>query len=255
MNPLRSVWMALALWAATAGRCHAVEVIEAWSYYLAPPFRMAGAADAGLSHDLVAYLNRALKDRYEVRLVHLPRSRLDMMLETEQRAIVMFAPSVLYGTPRGDKYLWSQALLKDSQELISRADAPFQFENVPSLKSVRFAGLRGHLYPAIERELAAARVDIQRYNTESSLFSMLQAGRVDVVTAANSTYRHLVSQQPELASQLVLSRKNLGAFTRHLMFMRGMSKARDDFDAVIRRMPTDPEWIGILRQYDLEPAR
>lgn len=255
MSPLRHLWIALALWLAPWSACQATEIIEAWSYYLAPPFKLPGPGEPGLSQDLVGYLNQALKGRYEIRLVHLPRSRLDVMLKTQERAIVMFAPSVLYGTVKGDKYLWSRPLLDDRQELISRIDKPFQYEGPASLRSVELAGLRGHLYPEIARELDSGLINIKRYSTESALFSMLSEGRVDLITAAHSTYQYVTSQTPELKAKLVVSRKNLGLFTRHLMFMRGMQKERDAFDTVISRMASDPQWLEILRRYELEPAR
>lgn len=255
MPLFRHLWIALALSLAPWGTCRAAEIIEAWSYYLAPPFKLPGPGETGLSQDLVSYLNRALKGRYEIRLVHLPRPRLDMMLENEQRALVLFAPSVLYGTVKGDRYLWSRPIFEDRQELISRADKPFQFEDPASLRGVQVAGLRGHVYPVIGREVESGLIDLKRYNTESALFGMLLEGRIDVITAPNSTYRYLVAQDPTLGPKLALSRKGLGPFTRHLMFMRGMQRERDDFDAVLRRMPGDPQWLEVLRRYDIEPFR
>lgn len=255
MSLLRHLWIALALCLAPWSSCRAVEIIEAWSYYMAPPFKLPGPGEAGLSRDLVDYLNRALKDRYEIRLVHLPRPRLDMMLETQERALVMFAPSMLYGTSKGDKYLWSRPLFDDRQELISRTDRPFQFDGPASLRSTKVAGLRGHVYPVIGQDVDKGLIDMKRYNTESALFGMLLEARVDVITAPNSTYRYLLSRDPSLASKLTLSRNNLGPFTRHLMFMRGMQRQRDDFDAVLRLMPSDPQWIEILKRYDIEPPK
>ncbi len=232
----------------------AVQLIEAWTYYPSPPFQTDIAGNAGLTVDLVAYLNSELTGQYKIRLVNLPRGRLNMLLERGTKAFVVFAPSAIFGGINGGKYLWTEALFQDRQELVSRSDRPFEFTGPASLIGIPFAAMLGHVYPVLEKEMASGRIQADRTTSESSLFSMLKARHVQVITVPNSAVRYFMSVDPTLYQNISISKNNLGEYTRHLMFQQGMEKERGDFNQVVLKMPSDPKWIAILKKYGLEPV-
>lgn len=235
-------------------RAIAAQLIEAWSYYSAPPFQINAAQSTGLSFDLVNYLNHALAGKYEIRLLLLPRARLTMMLEQGNKAVVIFTPSMLFNGPENGPYLWSRAIVGDQQEFVSRKDLPFEYSDPTSLIGSSFAAILGHVYPPIKKEMDSGMINAQRTVSESSLLSMLMAHHVDVITIPNSSYRYFTHANAGLRSTLVVSKNNLGAFTRHLMFQQGMQKERDDFEQVVVNMATDPGWVAILHKYGLKPT-
>lgn len=232
----------------------ATQPIEAWTYYPSPPFQTHLAGNEGLTADLLAYLNQELGGVYQIRLVNLPRARLNMLLERGAKAFVVFAPSAIFGGPDGGKYLWSEALFQDRQELVSRKDQPFEFNGPASLIGVNFAAMLGHVYPMLAKEMESGQIKADRNTNESSLFSMLMARHVQVITVPNSTVRYFMSVDPMLKQSLHISKNNLGEFSRHLMFQRGMEKQRADFNQVVLKMGSDPKWIAILKKYGLEPV-
>ncbi|MGE5450552.1 MAG: hypothetical protein ACM3VZ_01745 [Acidobacteriota bacterium] len=233
----------------------AAQVVDVWTFYPAPPFRTDVDKGTGLIADLVSYLNQALAGQYELRLTFLPRARLNMMLKGGARAVVLFVPSFIFGGVDGGDYLWSVPLFADHQELVSRRNKPFEFTGPQSLVGVRFGATLGHVYPLIEKEMASGLIRADQVTGEESLVNMLMANHVDVITIANSTVRYCRQINPAFRDAAVLSRHNLGDFTRHLMFQRGMARTRDDFDRVLRQMSTDPVWIATLAKYGLVPIK
>jgi polar amino acid transport system substrate-binding protein len=195
-----------------------------------------------------------LAGQYNIRLVVLPRARISMLLERGAKAVVVFVPSVIYGGLKDGKYLWSDPLFMDRQELVSRNDQPFEFNGPASLIDVNFGAMLGHVYPVLEKEMASEQIQADRTTSESSLFSMLMARHVQVITVPNSTVHYFMSVNPVLKQSLYISKNNLGEYSRHLMFQQGMEKERRDFNQVILKMSSDPKWIAVLKKYGLEPV-
>lgn len=254
MTFLRSMYIRMVALLLVTTSAWSAQTIEAWSYYPAPPFETNQATNEGLTEDLIAYLNKALAGKYDIRLVILPRARMNKMLEEGERAFAVFVPSAIFGGPNGGSYLWTAPLFKDAQELISRKDRPFEFTGPESLVGVPFGVMLGHVYPMIAKEMEQGQIRPDRASNEGSLVSMLMARHADVITLPNSAISYFMKANATMRQTFVFSKKNLGDYTRHLMFQQGMEKERDDFDRVVRKMATDPVWIATMKKYGLEPA-
>lgn len=243
------------LFSLLASHCaHAVETIEAWSFYASPPFLVDAATNAGLSKDLVDYLNKALAGKYDIKLVLLPRARLNKMIERGDKAVVIFMPSMLFGGVKGGRYLWTAPMCDDRQELVSRKLHSFEYDGPASLHGVRFGAMLGHVFPLLVEDMDAGKIVADRNTSEMSLVSMLLVGHLDVITLPDSTLKYLMTKDPSIENQLWISSKNLGEFSRHLMFQRGMEKEQSDFNQVILAMKTDPVWLATLKKYGLTPS-
>lgn len=253
MHPLKALAAGLLIFYLGHRNVLAVEQIEAWSYLPTPPFLVDANSNAGLSADLVSYLNQALAGKYQINLVLLPRARMNLMLTNGKRGFVLFAPSAIFGGPTSGTYLWTSPLFADRQEVLSRPRQPFEYRGPDSLAGVRFGAMLGHNYPALARDMDSGKITAFRSTHEAALVNMLSEGHVDVVTIPNSTARYFMAKDPQPVPQWHFSQQNLGEYTRHLMFQQGMEQQRDDFDRVIRQMNRDPAWIATLKSYGLEP--
>lgn len=227
--------------------------LEAWSYYPSPPFRMATAPDAGLTQDVVHALNKILQGKYEIRLRLLPRARIDNMLECGVRGFVIFAPSVIMGGPDGGRYLWTQPLLQDCQQLISVRARSFEYAGPESLVALRFGAIQGHVYPAIDREVRENRIVPYLAKTEEALVQMLLSGRADVITLPDTIVQYFAKNDAAFDAARYISHKHFGTFTRHMLFQRGMEKECADMNAALQTLMASPEWPVLLGRYGLKP--
>jgi polar amino acid transport system substrate-binding protein len=229
------------------------QLIEALSYYPSPPFQLDNSGREGLTADLIAYLNKSLKGKYEIKRVLVPRAKLNKMLARGDKAFVIFAPGMLFGGSQGGSYLWTASLFDDRQELVSRTAKRFEYDGPQSLATVRFAAVEGHVYPMIADALASGEIRPDRLGNEGFLVKALMENRDDVITIPTSVVKYFMMKDLTFGAESYLSKQSLGNFSRHLMFQRGMEKERADFDQVIRQMNVDPIWRATLKQYGLEP--
>jgi hypothetical protein len=230
------------------------ERLLALSSYNSPPFITDTRGNAGLSADLVANLNHALAGKYEIYLQTVPRVRLNQALNSSEKIIVLFVPSFLFGGLQGS-YLWSDPLwkLNDTQEIVSRVDKPFELSDPASLRGVHFGAMQGHVFPYLADEIDAGRIQVDRAYSEISLIRMLEARHVDVITLPRSVMHYFVATDKTVrADALHFSQQNLGSFTRHLMFQKGMRKEREEIDRVLQYMANDPSWIEVLKKYGVQ---
>ena len=228
------------------------EVIDAWSYYTPPPYQIEPATEAGLSRDLVDYLNRHLTGAYRLKLQLIPKARLNFMIDQGDRGIVLFTPDVVFGGEKDGRHLWSSILIGDRQEVLSRKDHPVDFTGPSSLYSVPLGCILGHVYPVIQADIDAGKIVCQRTSQESSLFQMLMHGHVAAISLPSSTMRYFLKEDPKISNWLYVSAGNLGEFQRRLMFQKGMTHERNDIDKIVQQMRFDPVWIAILVKYGLQ---
>lgn len=240
---------------ACASELKPIKQIDAWSYYNSPPFLTDEGHGDGLCRDLVNYLNAKLAGQYKIELSLIPRARLNAMLERGTPGVVVFAPSVVFGGIESGRYLWSLPLLADRQMIISLQRHPIEFTGASALYGINLGGVLGHIYPAIQTEIDAGRIQLQRPANERSLYNMLLFGHVEAITLAETSIKFLSSEQPQSRASLYYSRGDLGKFTRHLLFQPGMESARADFNVVIENMARDPAWLAILAKYGLSPSQ
>lgn len=231
----------------------AVTHVTVWNYYNSLPFYNPVNRD-GLAPALVSYLNVKLAGRYQLELRTVPRARLNFMLEQQhEQGAVLLAPSVVFDLPRYKAYKWSPPILHDRQELVSPADSPVEFSSPDTLKTLRLGGMLGHNYPALQQQVDAGTLSIYRVSNEGQLFDMLLAGRLDAGTMAATSLDYWAHTHTELAPRLHRSSRNLGQFTRHLLYSPGMGLAQHDIDKVLREAAGDPAWLAIFATYGLAP--
>lgn len=230
---------------------HAATQITVWNYYNSPPFYDA-TSSAGLTPALVAYLNQALAGRYQLELHTVPRARLNALLQQHAQGIIFLAPSVAFGQAEYRAYQWSPPLLVDRQELVSPADSPVEFQSPDTLKPLRTGGILGHVYPALQAQIEEGSLSIYRVSNEAQIIDMLLAGRLDAGTMAATSLDYWMQQHPALAPRLHRSSRNLGQFTRHLLYTPGLQTARIAIDQALREAAGDPAWRAVFAQYGLQ---
>lgn len=150
--------LCLALLASLSLPLHATERVEVWSYNLSPPFHLSDGQ--GLSSALVDLLNQhAANDGHLDFFLHeLPRKRLDLNLQRGRPGIVLWATPRFFEPASVEGMRWSAPLLLDRQDVISRRDAPVEYDGPQSLLGLRLGGVLGHRYPELDEQIAAGRI-------------------------------------------------------------------------------------------------
>lgn len=222
--------------------------IVVWNYYLAPPFVVSNKE--GLAQDFVNLINKKSMGKFNFELRSVPRARLNRYLKKEQQGIVLFVNWVWMGKNAKQKYLWTNQVLKDQNEIISSLEKKIVFQDPLSLKGLIFGAIRGRKYKGLESLFISN--EIQRYNVakEKQIIEMLLRNRVDV-TSQPRTLILALAKEMGVRDKLFFSPKPLFSFTRHIMITSKLEEVSHHLNSIVDNISKDEEWNKILYKYDL----
>lgn len=225
--------------------------IDVWCYYFAPPFKFE--AKAGLANEFVALLNKQFADRYQFKLRFVPRQRLNTWLDEGKQGVVLFVNWVWMEDKARERFLWTPAILRDQNEIISAAKRPIEYHGPDSLKGLRFGGGIGRKYTELE-PLFAAGV-IKRYDVaiERQVLGMIAEGRLDVTSQPRSLALAL-SKQLGLSQKLHFSQTPHFTFTRHLLVTQKLPLLHRELSDLSQRMASLPGWLELTEKHHLLPV-
>lgn len=154
--------------------------IVVWNYYLAPPF--VTSDNKGLSYDFVNLLNKKANNKFIFELRSIPRVRLNKYLNDGKQGIVLFVNWSWMGKDAKEKYLWTNKILDDQNEIISLRDKKIVFEGPSSLKGLTFGAIRGRKYKELESSFATNEINRYDVNKEEQILNMMIRNRIDVTS-------------------------------------------------------------------------
>ncbi|MCR6553937.1 ABC transporter substrate-binding protein, partial [Aeromonas sp. CPF2-S1] len=119
------------------------ETIRLYDYHQHPPFNTG--VDAGLSRELVKYLNEKLGGEPRIELWLVNRARLALeMADPDFDGLVVWVNPAWVGDPHRERYLWTFPVMRDTNELLSNIDNPVTYRGPDSLKGLVFGGVEGY---------------------------------------------------------------------------------------------------------------
>lgn len=233
---------------------HAEEV-SVWTYYPDAPFTTADAE--GLNYDFIQLLNKYSLNhdqlrQYQFKLNLIPRSRINRNLKDEVPGIVLFVNWVWMGDKGKSKYLWSDAVLTDRNEIASRAQGQtpnrINYDNVDLLKGLTFGGVTGRIYKGLEDSFKSGEIKRQDVREEEQNLDLLLHGRIDITSMAASVLNYKL-QVKGIQDQIYLSPTPLISYTRHFLITRHFANLEPYINQFISSLKDNPEWHQIKQKY------
>ncbi|OLF21545.1 ABC transporter substrate-binding protein [Aeromonas sp. YN13HZO-058] len=223
------------------------ETIRLYDYHQHPPFNTGG--EAGLSHELVKYLNEKLggEPRIELWLVNRARLALEMS-DPDFDGLVVWANPAWVGDPQRERYLWTFPVMRDTNELISSIDKPITYRGPDSLKGLVFGGVEGYRYQGIDE--AAAGGELVRHDAKKVKINLdlLVRGRIDVTLVPGSALAFF-THVPAYEGKLFVSPFPQSSYTRHILVPRARADLHARLNDIAEQMDRDPRWHQILESY------
>lgn len=251
-GPLRwlSRWLLLGgAFAMHGAQSEPIISVPAYSYYTQPPFV---TPDGGLTADLVAYLNKAMGDKYVLHLENQPHSRLTRKYLKDP---MKFRGVVLATNPRfmddGDqtRFYWSPVLFMDSDVFVFSKPKAVPVAAFSDLKGKRFGGILEHRYMGVD-EMVSLR-EIERFDADSELnnLKLLDTDRIDFTIMGFSAYSSLKTGQGyrhDFVSQRIPS---YNPFARQILIGKSLPDLANRVSRVVKQMPDDPQWQAIIKKH------
>ena len=223
------------------------ETIRLYDYHQHPPFNTG--VDAGLSRELVKYLNEKLggEPRIELWLVNRARLALEMS-DPDFDGLVVWVNPAWVGDPQRERYLWTFPVMRDTNELISSIDKPITYRGPDSLKGLVFGGVEGYRYQGIDE--AAAGGELVRHDAKKVKINLdlLVRGRIDVTLVPGSALAFF-THVPAYEGKLFVSPFPQSSYTRHILVPKSRPELHATLNDIAEQMDRDPRWHKVLESY------
>lgn len=223
------------------------ETLRLYDYHQHPPFNTGG--EAGLSHELVKYLNEKLggEPRIELWLVNRARLALEMS-DPDFDGLVVWVNPAWVGDPQRERYLWTFPVMRDTNELISSIDKSITYRGPDSLKGLVFGGVEGYRYQGIDE--AAAGGELVRHDAKKVKINLdlLVRWRIDVTLVPGSALAFF-THVPAYEGKLFVSPFPQSSYTRHILVPRSRADLHARLNDIAEQMDRDPRWHQILESY------
>ncbi|WOE65982.1 ABC transporter substrate-binding protein [Aeromonas allosaccharophila] len=223
------------------------ETIRLYDYHQHPPFNTGG--EAGLSHELVKYLNEKLEGEPRIELWLVNRARLALeMSDPDFDGLVVWVNPAWVGDPQRERYLWTFPVMRDTNELISSIDKPITYRGPDSLKGLVFGGVEGYRYQGIDE--AAAGGELVRHDAKKVKINLdlLVRGRIDVTLVPGSALAFF-THVPAYEGKLFVSPFPQSSYTRHILVPRSRADLHARLNDIAEQMDRDPRWHQVLESY------
>ena len=223
------------------------ETIRLYDYHQHPPFNTGG--EAGLSHELVKYLNEKLEGEPRIELWLVNRARLALeMSDPDFDGLVVWVNPAWVGDPQRERYLWTFPVMRDTNELISSIDKPITYRGPDSLKGLVFGGVEGYRYQGIDE--AAAGGELVRHDAKKVKINLdlLVRGRIDVTLVPGSALAFF-THVPAYEGKLFVSPFPQSSYTRHILVPRSRADLHARLNDIAELMDRDPRWHQVLESY------
>ncbi|MEV3812939.1 substrate-binding periplasmic protein [Aeromonas allosaccharophila] len=223
------------------------ETIRLYDYHQHPPFNTGG--EAGLSHELVKYLNEKLEGEPRIELWLVNRARLALeMSDPDFDGLVVWVNPAWVGDPQRERYLWTFPVMRDTNELISSIDKPITDRGPDSLKGLVFGGVEGYRYQGIDE--AAAGGELVRHDAKKVKINLdlLVRGRIDVTLVPGSALAFF-THVPAYEGKLFVSPFPQSSYTRHILVPRSRADLHARLNDIAELMDRDPRWHQVLESY------
>lgn len=224
------------------------EKIVVWNYYLASPFFIS--QKSGLAYDFVALLNEEFEDRYDFKLQHIPRARLNKYLSSNNQGLVLFVNWLWMGKDSKHNYLWSEKILDDKNIVISHINKRLNFEDIKAQNNLVFGAIRGRKYKPFDKFFKDNTLHRYDVTSEKQVLNMIVQNRVDITTQP-FTIASSLSNSLNIRNKLFFSPESLFSFSRYIMITPKLDELKDPLNGFLKELDNNTTWQEILKKYNL----
>ena len=223
------------------------ETIRLYDYHQHPPFNTG--VDAGLSCELVKYLNEKLGGEPRIELWLVNRARLALeMADPDFDGLVVWVNPAWVGDPHRERYLWTFPVMRDTNELVSNIDNPVTYRGPDSLKGLVFGGVEGYRYQGIDDAASCGELVRQDAKKVKTNLELLVRGRIDVTLVSGSSLGFFIDAQ-HYQGKLFISPFPHPGDPRHILLPNSRPELHATLNDIAEQMDRDPRWHKVLESY------
>ncbi|MCX4027045.1 hypothetical protein H0A36_13555 [Endozoicomonas sp. SM1973] len=230
---------------------YSTQSVDVWTYYRNPPFVVNSENNHGLTYKFFCYINIKYKNKIEFTVHFIPRRRIDYYLSKGKAGVVPWVSPLFFNDNNMDRYLWSQTIIDDQQDIISLTTNKVTYSNKQALIGLLVGAIIGHRYTVIDDLVEDNLMFRKDFRNEKIILNVLLNNRVDFITLPRSTIQYYI-RSLGLEEKLYISPKPLQSYTRRLLITPNLKNVHQFFIKVLPELIKSPAWFFIKEQYDFD---
>ena len=217
-----------------------------YSYHLKPPYLEHLGRRQGLYFELADLLSLKVPGM-RFRTEYVPRRRLeaDLIAGRLTGVVVGVHPSWFKDSDRSH-YLWTPALMRDADVVVSRHEKPISYTGPESLLGVRMALPRGYYYFGVDELVRAGRISREDSESEETALMMLTLGRAEATIITRRTLYTLLARRPGLRGRLHVASQPHDDYERFILVPKDQPALHKALSEAVLQLAKDPAWQGRL---------
>lgn len=232
-----------------------------YNTYLTAPF--IDGSSFGLASELVDFLNKTLKEKYQFKLLNLPRMRfvnVELASPSKLAGISIFLAPQFVGDLEMKKHQWTIPIFKDFNLLVFKKSVANKVKTLSDLNGMVFGGMRGNRYLELDELVMQKKLERLDSNSELNNFRMVAHGRIDFMQTNSLLYGSLM-QNPEFAkSEITFVRlPEIKSFERRILVGRGApAELLSSLNMALSKLGCDRHWredLAVRLHFELPPCK
>ncbi|MCP4134022.1 MAG: amino acid ABC transporter substrate-binding protein [bacterium] len=230
------------------GVLSSAETVKVYTYHLMPPYIIDEKKQTGIYYDFSRYMNSKTK-KYKFVTRYTPRKRLNQLIKNKKLDGILLGVNPTWFKDRARvKFLWTSAIIKDRDEVVSNKQRKVRYTGPQSLKGMRLGGVRGFYYFGIDDLVKKKQITRDDSHSETANLKKLLRQRLDITIVSTLSLKYLVKKY-NWQNKFYVSPKPHDSFKRHVMIPRSKRKLYNHISPIVRKMLNNPKWKRMLRKY------
>lgn len=223
--------------------------ITIFEYHQFPPMVVSKEKGIGLSYGFARYLTAKSKGEYSFKVKTLSMQALQDHLIGEQTAMVVFVSPVWFDDVGMKKYLWTDVVLTLKDQLVSKKDKPFSFQEAGSFKGKVIGGIKGYTYPVFDSMVSQRQAIRLDFNSDlESLKALKSNGNLDAVIVNEGPLK-FYSQILGIEQDIFIASQPLGVYPVRVLLTKDLPSVHKFLQNTLSDMEKDDAWLNLKALY------
>lgn len=231
----------------------ASEILNFYTYHLKPPYYLLKKKNdhkeiKTIYQDYVDLINDQ-QSKYNIKLVFIPRARLDSELKegSLDGAIIGVSPT-WFKDKNMEQYLWSAPIMLDRDVIVVKSNGYFDYKHPQDLIGKRLSITRGLYYWGVTELIKDNKVKAYITNTDLQNLNMVKLGRSNATIVSAVTVKYFFNGELDRDDFKVL-RVPHDKFERRVLFPKNKKEQYQQLKQLFIDNQYHKEWLKKLSKW------
>ncbi|WDD97552.1 hypothetical protein [Thalassomonas actiniarum] len=226
------------------------QVINMYIAHQKAPYVTDLSRGKGLYFDLVKQLN-GKSESYRFELIYMPRKRLNRNLhEGSLDGIILGVIPLWFKDKEQTKYLWSEAIFEDYDDVVSSLDLSFEYQTPESMIGNIFVGVTGYYYVGLDELVYQQKIKRFDVENEHRLLEMIILKRANIGIIGHATLMSILADNKSWADKLYFSKNTFSnKFYRRILVPKYYPELFQKLNPLILSVIKSEQWHQVQQSY------